>query len=53
MQAQEPKTRVAPLGMLFASFDPAIEFTDELAESPTSVGVYRKSCSGISLAVGL
>ena len=35
MHAQEPKTRVVPSGMLLASLDPAIKFTDELAESPT------------------
>ena len=40
MQAQEPKTRVVPLGTLLASLDPAIEFVDELAESPT----WRASC---------
>ena len=37
MQAQE---RVVPLGTLLASLDPAIEFADELAESPT----WRASC---------
>ena len=35
VQAQEPKMRVVPLGMLLASLDPAIEFADELVESPT------------------
>ena len=35
VQAQDPKTRVVPLGTLLASLDPAIEFADELAESPT------------------
>ena len=40
VQAQEPKTRVVPSGMLLASLDPAIEFVGELAESPT----YRASC---------
>ena len=35
MQAQEPKTRVVPSGTLLVSFDPAIEFADELTESPT------------------
>ena len=35
MHAQEPKARVVLLGMLLASLDPAIEFTDELVESPT------------------
>ena len=35
VQAQEPKTRVVPSGMLLASLDLAIEFTDELAEFPT------------------
>ena len=40
VQAQEPKTRVVPSGTLLASLDPAIEFADELAESPT----WRASC---------
>ena len=40
MHAQEPKTRVVPLGTLLASLDPAIEFADELAKSPT----WRTSC---------
>jgi len=35
MQAQEPKTRVVPSGTLLVSFDPAIEFADELTECPT------------------
>ena len=35
VQAQEPKTRVVPSGTLLASLDPAIEFADELTESPT------------------
>ena len=35
VQAQEPKTRVVPSGTLLASLDPAIEFADEIAESPT------------------
>ena len=35
VHAQEPKTRVVPSGTLLASLDPAIEFADELAESPT------------------
>ena len=35
VQVQEPKTRVVPSGTLLASLDPAIEFPDELAESPT------------------
>ena len=35
VQAQELKTRVVPSGTLLASLDPAIEFADELAESPT------------------
>ena len=35
VHAQEPKTRVVPLGTLLASLNPAIEFADELAESPT------------------
>ena len=40
VQAQEPKTRVVPSGTLLVTLDPAIEFTDELAESPT----WRASC---------
>ena len=40
VQAQEPKTRVVPSGTLLVSLDPAIEFADELAESPT----WRASC---------
>src|SRR6185295_4252580 len=40
LQAQEPKMRVVPAGTLSASLDPAIEFADELAESPT----WRASC---------
>ena len=40
MQAQEPKTRVVPSGTLLASLDPAIEFADELADSPA----WRASC---------
>ena len=35
VHAQEPKTRVVPWGTLLASLDPAIEFADELAESPS------------------
>ena len=35
VHAQEPKTRVVPSGTLLALLDPAIEFADELAESPT------------------
>ena len=35
VHAQEMKTRVVPSGTLLASLDPAIEFADELAESPT------------------
>ena len=35
VHAQEPKTRVVPSSTLLASLDPAIEFADELAESPT------------------
>ena len=35
VHAQEPKTRVVPSGTLLASLDPAIEFADELGESPT------------------
>ena len=44
MHAQEQKTRVVPLGTLLASLDPAIEFVDELAESPT----WRASCRCLS-----
>ena len=40
MQAQESKMRVVPSGTLLASLDPAIEFADELTESPT----WRASC---------
>ena len=40
VHAQEPKTRVVPSGRLLALLDPAIEFTGELAESPT----WRASC---------
>ena len=40
VHAQEPKTRVVPSGALLASLDLAIEFADELAESPT----WRASC---------
>ena len=35
VHAQELKTRVVPSGTLLASLDLAIEFADELAESPT------------------
>ena len=35
VHAQEPKTRIVPSGTLLASLDPAIEFANELAESPT------------------
>ena len=35
VHAQEPKMRVVPSGTLLALLDPAIEFADELAESPT------------------
>ena len=35
VHAQDPKTRVVLSGTLLASLDPAIEFADELAESPT------------------
>ena len=41
VQAQEPKTRVVPSGTLLASLNPAIEFADELAESPTWRASYR------------
>ena len=44
VQAQEPKTRVVPSGTLLALLDPAIEFADELAESPT----WRASCRCLS-----
>ena len=40
VHAQEPKTRVVPSGTLLVSLDLAIEFADELAESPT----WRASC---------
>ena len=40
LQALEPKTKVVPSGMLLALLDSAIEFTGELAESPT----WRASC---------
>ena len=40
IHAQEPNTRVVPSGTLLASLDPAIEFADELVESPT----WRASC---------
>ena len=40
VHAQELKTRVVPSGTLLASLDPVIEFTNELAESPT----WRASC---------
>ena len=39
--AQESKTRVVPCGTLLASLDPAIEFVDELVESPTWRASYR------------
>ena len=45
--AQEPKTRVVPSGTLLASLDPAIEFADELAESPT----WRASCRCLPLSL--
>ena len=35
VHAQELKTKVVPSGTLLASLDPAIDFTDELGESPT------------------
>ena len=41
VQAQGPKIRVVPSGTLLASLDPAIEFADELAESPTWRASYR------------
>jgi len=40
VHAQEPKTMIVPSGTLLALLDPAIEFADELAESPT----WRTSC---------
>ena len=40
VHAQEPKTRIVPSGTLLALLEPAIEFADELAESPT----WRASC---------
>ena len=40
VHAQKPKTRVVPLGTLLPSLDPAIEFADELTESPS----WRASC---------
>ena len=54
VQVQEPKTRVVSSGTLLASLNPAIEFADELVESPTgvlAVGVYRQAYSGIPLVV--
>ena len=44
MQAQEPKTSAVPSGTLLAPLDPAIEFVDELAESPT----WRANCRCLS-----
>ena len=41
VQAQEPKTSVVPVGTLLASLDPAFEFANELAESPTWRTSYR------------
>ena len=41
VHAQEPKMRVVPSGKLLALLDPAIEFADELAESPTWHASYR------------
>ena len=38
---EEPKTTVVPSGTLLASLDPAIEFVDELVESPTWRTSYR------------
>ena len=35
VQAQELKTRVVPSGTVLVSLDLAIEFADELTESPT------------------
>jgi len=53
MQAQEPKTRVVPLGTLLASFDPAIEFVD-VPYLARQLSVFsHQACSGIPLAVGL
>src|SRR6185369_11680761 len=47
VQAQEPKTRVVPSGMLLASLDPAIKFADELAESTT----WHASCRCLPLSL--
>ena len=41
MHALEPKRRVVPLGTLLASLDPALEFAEELAETPTWRASYR------------
>ena len=41
VHAQEPKTRVVPSGTLLALLDSAIEFTDEIIESPTWRASYR------------
>ena len=40
VQAQDPKTKVVLSGTLLTLLDLAIEFADELAESPT----WRASC---------
>ena len=47
MNAQEPKTKVVPSGMLLALLDPAIEFVGDLAESPT----WRASCRCLPLSL--
>ena len=41
VQAQEPKMRVVPSGTFLASLNPAIEFADELADSPTRRASYQ------------
>ena len=47
VQAQEPKMKVVPSGMLLALLDPAIEFAGELAQSPT----WRASCQCLPLSL--
>ena len=44
VRAHEPKMKVVPSGTMLASLDPAIEFADELAESPT----WHASCRCLS-----
>ena len=41
VHAQELKTMIVPSGTLLVLLDPAIEFADELAESPTWHASYR------------